>query len=152
VELSRAGLALIAYALGGVAFAVFARQIVRALGEVRLAVGGTLLLTIGCLVIAWSPNAGIAAGGCLVAGVGFYSLHNTLQTNATQMAPERRGAAMALFASLFFLGQSVGVAIAGVLVERLGSTAVIVGAGLAVIPVGITFARLRRARADPATG
>jgi predicted MFS family arabinose efflux permease len=63
------------------------------------------------------------------------------------MAPERRGAAMALFASFFFLGQSVGVAAAGALVERIGTTAVILGAGLAVIPVGITFARLRRARA-----
>ena len=151
MELSKAGLALVAYALGGAVFAVFARQIVRALGEVRLALGGTLMLTGGCLVVAWSPHAGVAALGCLVAGLGFYALHNTLQTNATQMAPERRGAAMALFASLFFLGQSVGIAIAGALVERFGSTAVIVGAGIAVIPVGITFAHLRRARADPAT-
>ena len=91
VELSKAGLALVAYAFGGVVFAVFARHIVRALGEVRLAIGGTLLLTLGCLVIAWSPHAAVAALGCLVAGVGFYALHNTLQTNATQMAPERRG-------------------------------------------------------------
>ena len=33
----------------------------------------------------------------LVAGLGFYSLHGVLQTNATQMAPERRGAAVAAF-------------------------------------------------------
>lgn len=151
VDLSKAGLALVAYALGGAVFAVFARQIVRALGEVRLAIGGTLLLTAGCGVIAWSPGAGVAAVGCLVAGIGFYALHNTLQTNATQMAPQRRGAAMALFASLFFLGQSVGVAIAGVLVERLGTTMVILGAGILVIPVGLTFARLRQSRGEPAS-
>jgi predicted MFS family arabinose efflux permease len=147
IDLSVAGLALIAYALGGVLFALFARPILRRLGEVSLAVSGTLMLSVGCIVVALAPGARVAAIGCLIAGVGFYALHNTLQTNATQMAPERRGAAMALFASFFFLGQSVGVAAAGALVERIGTTAVILGAGLAVIPVGLTFARLRRARA-----
>jgi predicted MFS family arabinose efflux permease len=88
----------------------------------------------------------LAAIGCLVAGFGFYGLHNTLQTNATQMAPERRGAAMALFASLFFLGQSFGVAIAGALVERAGTTTVLMTAGVAMLPVGLTFAALRAAR------
>ena len=147
LELSTAGLALVPYALGGAVFALFAGRIVRVLGEVRLAAAGTVLLSVGCMVIAWSPHATVAAMGGLVAGLGFYGLHSTLQTNATQMAPERRGVAMALFASLFFLGQSVGVAIAGVLVERIGTTAVIFGAGLAVIPVGFTFAKLRKSRA-----
>jgi predicted MFS family arabinose efflux permease len=152
IDLSVAGLALIAYALGGVLFALFARPIVTRLGEVSLAVCGTLMLSAGCIVVALAPGARIAAIGCLIAGVGFYAFHNTLQTNATQMAPQRRGAAMALFASFFFLGQSVGVAAAGALVERIGTTAVILGAGLAVIPVGITFARLRRARARQEPG
>jgi len=147
VDLSTAGLALVPFASGGVAFALFAGRIVRALGEVRLALVGTALLATGCVLIAWAPATQWAAVGCLVAGLGFYALHNTLQTNATQMAPERRGVAMALFASLFFLGQSVGVAVAGVMVERMGTTPVIFGAGLAVIPVGITFARLRNSRA-----
>jgi predicted MFS family arabinose efflux permease len=147
IDLSIAGLALIAYAAGGVAFALFARRILARLGEVNLAIWGTLMLTAGCAVIAGAPNAPWASVGCLIAGIGFYALHNTLQTNATQMAPRTRGAAMALFASFFFLGQSVGVALAGALAERIGTTWVILGAGIAVIPVGITFAKLRRARA-----
>ena len=152
IDLSMAGLSLVAYAFGGVAFAIFAGPIVRRLGEVRLAIGGSVLLMAGCVLIALSKAPMLAATGCLVAGVGFYAFHNTLQTNATQMAPERRGAAMALFASFFFLGQSVGVAIAGVLAEHVGTTAVILGAGIAVIPVGINFGRLRRSRAEKATG
>jgi predicted MFS family arabinose efflux permease len=146
VELSTAGLALVPYALGGVTFALLVGRIVRRLGEVRLAITGTSLLALGLVAIALSPSVQGAALGCLIAGLGFYALHNTLQTNATQMAPESRGVAMALFASLFFLGQSVGVAVAGVLVERFGTTPVLLGAGLAVIPVGITFAKLRESR------
>ena len=40
-------------------------------------------------------------------------LHNTLQTNATQMTPEARGTAVALFAAMYFIGQTVGVALGG---------------------------------------
>jgi predicted MFS family arabinose efflux permease len=146
VPLSRAGLALLAFASGGILFAVFARALVRMFGEVRLAQAGTAMLAFGLATVALAPGALFAAAGCLVAGLGFYCLHNTLQTNATQMAPERRGAAVAMFASLFFLGQAIGVAIAGGLAEHFGTTAVLTGMAVAVVPVGLNFARLRAAR------
>ena len=43
---------------------------------------------------------------CFVAGLGFYMLHNTLQVNATQMAPAHRGSSLALFAAILFIGQA----------------------------------------------
>ena len=146
-ELAIAGLALVPYAAGGAIFAIFAGRFVRAFGEVRLARFGVVLLAIGCLAIAWSPHIAVATAGCLVAGLGFYAIHNTLQTNATQMAPTRRGVAVALFASFFFIGQSVGVGLAGFIAARFGTTAVIVGDGLLLIPVGFVFAHLRAIRA-----
>jgi predicted MFS family arabinose efflux permease len=145
LDLQSAGLALVPYALGGVGFALAARPIVRRFGEVQLSRGGTLLLAAGFLAIALAPSIVLCAFGCLVAGFGFYGLHNTLQTNATQMAPQRRGAGMALFASLFFIGQSLGVAVAGALVERAGTTLVLAGAAILLVPVGLTFAALRAA-------
>lgn len=145
LDLTQAGLALVPYALGGVGFAIAARPIVRRFGEVQLSRLGTLLLATGFLAIALAPHVLLAAIGCLVAGFGFYGLHNTLQTNATQMAPQRRGAGMALFASLFFIGQSLGVAIAGALVEHAGTTIVLAGAAILIVPVGLTFAALRAA-------
>ena len=146
-DLGIAGLALVPYAIGGAIFAIFAAKFVRALGEVKLARFGAVILMTGIVLVAWSPHISVAAAGCLLAGLGFYMLHNTLQTNATQMAPTRRGVAVALFASFFFIGQSVGVGIAGVLVERFGTTPVIVAAGLLLVPVGFVFAHLRAARA-----
>jgi len=143
--LSHAGLSMLMFAAGGVAFAIFARPVVRHLGEVGLAIGGTGLLAGGLALAAWTPFAAMAPGGCLLAGLGFYMLHNTLQTNATQMAPERRGAGMALFASMFFLGQAAGVAVAGVLAERVGALMVLAGAAVLIVPLGLNFARLRRA-------
>jgi predicted MFS family arabinose efflux permease len=146
-ELSVAGLALVPYAIGGAVFALFAARFVRRLGEVNLARYGSIILMLGILAVAWSPNLGVTAFGCLIAGLGFYMFHNTLQTNATQMAPTRRGVGVALFASFFFIGQSVGVAIAGLLIARVGTTPVLVAAGLLLVPVGFVFGHLRAIRA-----
>ncbi|HQZ46612.1 MAG TPA: hypothetical protein PK042_10865, partial [Usitatibacteraceae bacterium] len=77
---------------------------------------------------------------------GFYMLHNTLQTNATQMAPTRRGTAVALFAGIFFLGQSGGVAVAGQLAQAIGTAWTLTASAVAVLPVGIGFALGRRKR------
>ena len=51
-------------------------------------------------------------------GLGFFMLHNTLQTEGTQMAPEARGTSLALFASMYFLGQTAGVALAAPVMDR----------------------------------
>jgi predicted MFS family arabinose efflux permease len=57
----------------------------------------------------------------LLTGYGFYAFHTTLQTEGTQMIPEARGLGMALFAALFFYGQSLGVTIGGWVYDGLGA-------------------------------
>jgi predicted MFS family arabinose efflux permease len=146
LSLGRAGAIVTLYAAGGVIFALFARRFVQRLGESGLAHAGGALLLIGLLLVALSPVWWTAPLGCLATGLGFYMLHNTLQTNATQMAPEARGAAVSLFACFFFLGQTVGVAVTAVLVERYGSTLVLAAGSLAVGALAAVFAQLRRRR------
>ena len=62
--------------------------------------------------MALAPTAEVEFAAIVLSGVSFYMFHNTLQTNGTQMAPEARGAGMALFALCLFLGQAIGVPIA----------------------------------------
>jgi len=71
----------------------------------------------------------------IVAGFGFYMFHNTLQTRATEMAPQMRGTAIAVFAFCLFMGQAGGVAACGVAIRLLhyGWTFAICGAGLALL-------------------
>jgi hypothetical protein len=45
---------------------------------------------------------------------------------------------------MFFLGQAAGVAVAGVLAERVGALMVLAGAAVVIVPIGLNFARLRR--------
>ena len=144
MDLSKAGLMLVAFGFGGVGFALVVRRAVRRLGETGLASGGTLLLAMSLALVGLAPWAAFAPFACLLAGFGFYMLHNTLQTNATQMAPERRGAGMALFASSYYMGQSAGVALAGGIAQAWGTTPLIVGASVLLVPAGLGFARLLR--------
>jgi predicted MFS family arabinose efflux permease len=61
-------------------------------------------------------------------------LHNTLQTNATQMAPQARSTAVAIFSSALYLGQTAGVAAASLVVDRHTAEPVFL-ASAALLPV-----------------
>lgn len=104
-----AGSVMMLYGLGGLLYSQMARRWLAWLGERGLAKTGAGLVAVGFLLLAWSTSAWLGMLACLLAGLGFYMLHNTLQVQATQMAPVARGTAVTLFASSLFLGQSTGV-------------------------------------------
>jgi predicted MFS family arabinose efflux permease len=134
-----AGAMVSAYAVGGVLYAVSAKRFVAGLGEPGLAAGGGLVLAAGYLWLAFAPAAWASVPGILLIGVGFYMLHNTLQVNATQMAPAARGSAVSLFALCLFTGQSVGVWLAGKVVDAYGTAPVFVAAALGLALLGYGF-------------
>ena len=132
---------------GGLLYAVTAQRLVTRLGEAGLAQAGGALAGLALLALAFLPSAAAAAGAIFVLGLGFYMLHNTLQTNATQMAPQARGAAVAVFAQVFFLGQAAGVWANGLVVDRFGAVPGFVLAACALPALGFWLARRIRARA-----
>jgi len=146
LPLAMAGSILMVFGFGGLLFALASATLVRRLGEVGLTLYGGALLAASMLVVGLAPGWAWAPPACFVAGLGFYMLHNTLQINATQMAPERRGAAVASFASCFFLGQAAGVAVYGLLVAQIGTRAVIASGAIGVLIVALNFSRLRARR------
>jgi predicted MFS family arabinose efflux permease len=143
VSLTFAGTLVMLYGIGGVFFAVLSTMLVRRLGEVGLANTGGVVICATLLTIAATSRWPLAALALVLMGTGFYMLHNTLQTNATQLAPERRGTAVSQFAACLFLGQSTGVALAGVIAERFDTSVVLACGALGVLGVGCGFARLR---------
>jgi predicted MFS family arabinose efflux permease len=92
------------------------------------------------LIIGFSRSWYLSLPACFVFGLGFYMMHNTLQINATQMAPERRGAAVAAFASCFFLGQAAGVGVSGYLLEHIDPSQLSVWFAIALLITGMWFA------------
>ena len=136
-----AGGMVTAYAAGGVLYATSARHFVARLGERGLALGGGLVLGTGYLMLALAPQLWLNVLGIVLVGVGFYMLHNTLQVNATQMAPAARGAAVSLFALCLFTGQSAGVWLAGKAVDAYGTGPEFAAAALGLALLGVRFRR-----------
>jgi predicted MFS family arabinose efflux permease len=135
LTMAAAGSMVMAFGFGGVLYALSSARLIRA---------GGALMAASLLAVAWAPQAWWAMPGCFVMGLGFYMMHNTLQINATQMAPERRGAAVSAFASCFFMGQAIGVALAGHAAAQAGTARVISAGGVGVLLLATVFAALRR--------
>jgi predicted MFS family arabinose efflux permease len=149
ISLTFAGSILMLYGAGGIAFAVMSPMLVRRLGEVGLAIGGGTLICLTLVAVATQTAWPVAALATVMMGMGFYMLHNTLQTNATQMAPERRGTAVSQFAASLFVGQSMGVALAGAVAQAYDTDAVLLAGAAGVLAVAISFAHRRQHRRKP---
>jgi predicted MFS family arabinose efflux permease len=147
VNFALIGLVVGAFALGGLAYSLSVRMLVSRLGQIGLATGGGILLAAAFVLLAIQPTAWLAPLATVLVGLGFYMLHNTLQTNATQMTPEARGTAVAIFSSALYLGQTLGVAVAGLTFDRFTAVPVFVAAGLGLLLLGLWFARELRQRA-----
>ena len=138
------------FAAGALIYALRANQLVSLLGERRLALygGGTIALSYTIYWVSGTWHWAVLAS--ILSGFGYYLLHAVLQTNATQMAPAVRGTAVSLFASFLFLGQSVGVTVAALLVDFAGLGAVFPVGMVAVPLLAYSFAWRLRVRAAQA--
>jgi predicted MFS family arabinose efflux permease len=142
LDYARSGLVIAFFGVGGIAYALMARRLLTLMGERGFAAtGGAMLMAAFALATLAGPGAGFAAVAAL-SGLGFYTLHTTLQTNATQMAPEARGSAVAIFASCLFLGTSAGVALGGLVIETVGYAPLFLGCGATLLVLGTAFSVL----------
>jgi YNFM family putative membrane transporter len=139
------GLFVSTFAIGGLIYSLSVRRLVSRFGQIGLAAGGGVLLAAAYVTLAVSPHPWIAPFAITAIGLGFYMLHNTLQTNATQMTPEARGTAVSIFSAALYLGQTAGVAAGGVVFDRFTAVPVFLSAAAALLALGLWFSwKLRR--------
>jgi len=146
LSLFEAGGVAALFGLGGLLYSRVAGRLVRSLGTPLLAGSGATCLALALAALAAMPSAVFAVPACLVAGLGFYMLHNTLQTCATQLSTSARGTGVSMFACALFLGQSSGVIAASMVVDRLSTTAWFILASPLLLALGAYFALRLRVR------
>ena len=83
-------------------------------------------------------------GGMFLIGVGYFTMHNSLQTRVTEVAPKARGSAVAMHAFSFFVGQSLGPILFGALLARLGTEAALLACGAGMLTLGMALSRVLR--------
>lgn len=152
-DAKEAGLALGVFGLGGALYALAVPLLVGRFGLAGMVRMGAIC--VGVMLSAAAISHGLLVLVLLfgIAGFGFYMMHNVFQILATELAPEARGSAMALFASSFFMGQGLGAILQAQVANVAGPTATFVGAGIAMallaIPAGMLVARQVRKPAAP---
>ena len=146
LSLSLSGAIVALFGLGGMLYMTVGRHLIRRFRQQGLVLSGGLVVGVCALVLAFTRHWLPAIPASLFAGFGFFMFHNTMQANATQMAPNARGTAVSLFSSFLFLGQSIGVVLAASLIDRIGTGAVIALGGGAMAVEGVFFAWALRRR------
>jgi MFS transporter, YNFM family, putative membrane transport protein len=140
------GLIVGSFGIGGLLYAASVQQLVNLLGQPGLALFGGVLLGLAYLALAIGAAWWLAPLAVTAIGLGFYALHNTLQTNATQMTPQARGTAVAIFSSAIYLGQTVGVAAGALVFDRFTAVPLFLASALALPALAWWFARELRRR------
>jgi YNFM family putative membrane transporter len=144
LTLAAAGGVVAAVGVGGLLYVLTADRWIARLGPPGLARLAGLLLAagFGALVAAGGLAPGpstwaLMALATATVGAGFYMLHNTLQTLATQLAPQARATSVGLFAVAIFFGQSIGVGIMALIGPVLGYGGPIIACGLLLGLLGV---------------
>jgi len=141
------GLTVGCFGIGGLLYAGLVKLLVQSLGQIGLAIGGGLILAAAYVTLGLAPAWWFAPLATTAIGLGFYMLHNTLQTNATQMTPEARGTAVALFSSALYVGQTAGVSAGALVIDRFGAVPLFLVSAAALPVLAFWFAgQLRRNR------
>src|SRR5262249_16345512 len=141
------GLIVGTFGVGGLLYAASVSLLVNRFGQAGLAMFGGLLLGLAYLTLAIGSSWWLAPFAVTAIGLGFYALHNPLQTNATQMTPQARGTAVAIFSSAIYLGQTLGVAAGAIVFDRFTAVPLFAATAVALPALAWWFAAKLRRRA-----
>ena len=141
LSLGVVGAMLASFGAGALLYSSMAGMLVSRFGQAGLTAVGGIALAAGYAILALMWSAWLAPPAIALIGLGYYMLHTTLQTNATQMAPAARGLAVSLFAFALFTGQSVGVALAAPIMDRYGGRPIFLATAAAILAIAFWFRR-----------
>ena len=143
---SIAGAVIAGFSVGGVIYALLVPRLVARWRPDQLMIGGGVIAAFALAVVSFDPVWPVQFAAFTVLGFGFYTLHASIQVQATELAPAARGAAMSLHSFSFFMGHASGPVLYGLGFMTLGSAITLTVSAVIIMAVGIVCSRLLRER------
>jgi predicted MFS family arabinose efflux permease len=137
-----AGLVMAGFPMGGLVYTTSVSRLLPRLGEKGLMIGGGALMASQLAVIAFGPPWPVQLASFMALGCGFYMIHGSLQTFASEISIEARGTAVAMHAFCFFLGQTAGPIAYGYGILHAGKVPTLLAAAVLMLALGFVCARL----------
>ena len=138
--LKEAGFVLAGFALGGFLYTALVRLMLARLGVFNLIRVGAGIAGLGFAALSPGWSWPVEMAMMFLIGAGFYMIHNSLQTQATELAPNNRASAVAAHAFFFFLGQAAGPLAYKFGFDHAGIPATLLTAGLLMALTGAATA------------
>ena len=138
----QAGLIVAGFGIGGVTYTLTVGPLIRTLGLKRMLIVGGLLIGAAYGVESAAPAWTVQAALFFALGYGFYTMHNTYQTQVTEVVSEARGSAVALHSFAFFCGQALGPVVIGTGLDSVGYPLTILGCAAGAVLLGFVSASI----------
>lgn len=139
VEPGVAGFIAAAFGVGGLIYALIARQAAVKLSENAVVAISCMVVTIGFASLLLAQSVLVVVLSLFFLGIGGYLMHSTFQIKASELIPALRPLGISLFACVLFVGQSAGMAAASRMADNGALTPIFISA-LIVLPLcGVAY-------------
>jgi predicted MFS family arabinose efflux permease len=139
---AEAGFVIAGMGFGGLFYTLCVPLLLRFIDRRQMMLCGGFVAAVGLGTLALGLGWVAEAMSLMVAGFGFFLLHNPVQTEVSELAPLARASAFSLHALSFFLGQALGPVLYGWGFHSIGFPAsLLIGGGVFII-LGILANRL----------
>ena len=145
---SIAGAVIAAFSVGGVIYALTVPILVARWRPDPLMVGGGVIAALALAVASFNLAWPVQFIAFTVLGFGFYTMHASIQVQATELSAASRGAAMSMHSFCFFMGHASGPVLYGLGFVTFGSAVTLTIAAMIAMAIGLVTARLLRERTD----
>ena len=140
--LREAGFVIGGLGIGGLVYAFVVPVILRFAKRPAMMAAGGLIAAMGLggvgLEVAWT----VQMVCMIVLGFGFFLLHNSVQTEVTELAPSARASSFSLHAFSFFMGQALGPIVYGIALPGVGAAASLAGGAAVLAATGLAASKL----------
>ncbi len=144
-SVKEAGFVVAGIGCGGLVFNLVLPSLLKNMSRTTVMRAGSWVIFLGMIGVGTGPTWPIEMLAFTVVGLGFYMLHTGIQIEATELAPDVRGSAIALHAFSLFLGMALGPVFYGLTIPAIGSPWAVSLGGLMVLLAGLaTAAKFQR--------
>ncbi|HWG07113.1 MAG TPA: MFS transporter, partial [Beijerinckiaceae bacterium] len=118
----QAGMIIGCLGIGGIIYSFMLPALLKRFSKFALLGAGGAIAAAAPAALIFLPYWPAVAAGFAVGGFGYMLMHNSIQSEAVELAPKSRVSAYSMHAFSFFAGQSLGPLVAGLWFRNFGPT------------------------------
>ena len=139
LDYSLIGIFLSAFGIGGVIYSFLVNFLVKKISKPIFVISGGVVVSLSFIIISTTFDHYLIFLGFILSGLGFYLIHNTIQTFSSEMSPNSRGMALALHAFCLFSGSAFGVYVNSFIIKFLTYEISYVFSAISLLLLSIIF-------------